>query len=171
MHQSARDIQTDVARGFTGSELHWYIEASVVKLKLDRKLDAVADLHAAITDFCMREALDDRILFAVQLAAEELFTNLVKHNPESGLPIDVGIERAGRRLVLRLTARDMDHFDPSSIPPVNVTAPLRDRRPGGLGLHLIRSYLDTLDMEYRDRTLRITAVKTLEASDVQSSAH
>lgn len=134
-----------------------------MELRLARSFDSIAEIHAAIAGFCVRHAIDESAVFAVQLAVEEVFTNLVKYNGGDGETIQIDLDRIDDRLIIHLIDHDVDFFDPAHSPPVDVAAPLEARRPGGLGLHLIRSYVDELDYEYVDRTLRITAVKVLEA--------
>ena len=137
-----------------------------MELRVARNFEAIAGIHAVIEDFCERRAISESAAFAVNLVVEELFTNLVKYNRGGGQTILLELERADDRLVIRLTDYDVDSFDPAQVPPVDVSAPLATRRAGGLGLHLVRSYVDEFDYEYTDRTMRITAIKILEADDV-----
>jgi anti-sigma regulatory factor (Ser/Thr protein kinase) len=46
-------------------------------------------------------------------------------------------------------------------PSVDVSQSLEERKVGGLGVHLIRSLFDTLEYDYKDRTLCVTATKSL----------
>ena len=61
-----------------------------------------------------------------------------------------------------LTDYDVDPFDVAQAPAVDVDLPIGQRRPGGLGLHLLRRMLDRIDYNYsRDgRVSRITFRKT-----------
>jgi anti-sigma regulatory factor (Ser/Thr protein kinase) len=102
----------------------------------------------------------------MQLAAEELFTNLVKYSRGGRESIRVDLSRQADRLSLRLVDEDVDDFDPAQAPPVDVAAPLAERRAGGLGLYLVHAYVDDLTYTYEARTLTITATKSLEAHDV-----
>jgi serine/threonine-protein kinase RsbW len=133
-----------------------------LKLELARSLAAVVEIHDAIAAYCADHGVGEAAVFAVQLAVEELFTNLVRHNRGGGETIVLEFERAGDHLAIMLVDRDVDRFDPAEVPAVDVNAPLEARRPGGLGLHLVRTYLDDVSYRYADRTLRITARKDLE---------
>ena len=56
----------------------------------------------------------------------------------------------------------MDAFDVTKAPDVDIELPIEQRRPGGLGLHLIRRLLDSIEYEYikENRQSRITFWKT-----------
>ncbi len=63
---------------------------------------------------------------------------------------------------MTLTDYDVEPFDVTKAPDVDVTLPIEQRRPGGLGLHLIRRLLDSIEYEYskEQRQSRITFRKT-----------
>lgn len=118
----------------------------------------------------MASDIGDAPAFALKLAAEELFTNFVRHNRGGGEHIELELVRAGSEVVLTMTDVDVEPFDVDDVPAADVTLPARERTSGGLGLHLVRSYMDDLQFLYSDRTLRVTARKRLEGSDVQDLA-
>lgn len=128
----------------------------------DRAYHDLDRLTAVVREFCARHALSEAVVFALELAAEELFTNLVRHNRGGGSHILFGLERTDDSVIMSLTDYDVDPFDLTQAPSVDVIAPASERRPGGLGLHLVKTYLDDLVYEYTDRTMRITATKRLE---------
>jgi len=137
-----------------------------MELQLARTFDSIAEIHSTIDGFCRKRSISASSVFAVQLAVEEFFTNLVKYNQGGGETIQFDVDLVGDRLIIQLIDHDVGCFDPALVPPMDVSTPLALRNPGGLGLHLIRSYLDDFTYDYSDRTLRITAVKNLEAQDV-----
>jgi anti-sigma regulatory factor (Ser/Thr protein kinase) len=49
---------------------------------------------------------------------------------------------------------------------VDTGASLRERKPGGLGLHLIQHMVDTLEYDYRDGRSKIRFSKEPETHDV-----
>jgi anti-sigma regulatory factor (Ser/Thr protein kinase) len=133
---------------------------------LPRSLDALDDLFRAVDDYLATETLPQKTAFAARLVAEELFTNLIRHNRGGRDQVHLSIERRPDRLVIRFDDFDVAPFDPASTPVVDAAQPLAERAPGGLGVHLVKNLFDELHYEYRDGVLRVTASKRLESGDV-----
>lgn len=132
-----------------------------VERGFERTYGALAGLFAFVEEFFAREGIDDRFRYPVDLAVEEIFTNMVKYHPEGTHAIRVRLSREGDRLEVALADRDVNAYDPTTAPVPDTSAPLDGRRPGGLGLHLVRQVVDRIDYAYADRTSTITFVKTL----------
>ena len=93
---------------------------------------------------------------------EELFTNMVKYSPggDAGVRMDMATIAGG--VEVTLTDYDVERFDVTKAPDVDVGMPIERRKPGGLGLHLIRRLVDSIEYEYAEesRQSRITFRKT-----------
>ena len=61
---------------------------------------------------------------------------------------------------------DVEAFDVTQSRDVDIKATLKERRPGGLGLHLVQQMVDTLEYDYRDRRSRIRFTKGPGKHDV-----
>ena len=116
--------------------------------------------------FYAAEAIETGPAMSLSLVVEELFTNLVKYNTASRNPILVRLGRENGRVRIELVDHDVDRFDPATLPEVDVNAPMSERTPGGLGLHLVRAIVDHISFEYEDRVMRIVVVKNVERADV-----
>lgn len=135
-----------------------------------RSLGELARVLPAVTSFCRDHGANAAETFACELAAEELFTNFVRHNRGGGDHIRLELRMTGAFLTIEFTDFDVDPFDPAQAPAVDITAPVEQRRPGGLGLYLVRTYMDDVRYECSQRTMRVTATKRLEAGDVRHQA-
>ena len=132
----------------------------------ERTIGALEGLFAFVERFADAHELDEATRYAANLAVEELFTNLVRHNAGGTRRIQLDMAVESGRLTIRLMDFDVDPVDLSGEAPPDVNLPLEQRRPGGLGMHLVRTLFDSLSYDYRDRTLSVTAVKNLEDSHV-----
>jgi serine/threonine-protein kinase RsbW len=133
---------------------------SGARREFPRILAAVSDVLDWAERFfeAARIPVDHR--FGVQLGLEELFTNLVKYGAGAH-PIEVELVRRDSLLLASLTDVDVEPFDPTAAPDADTTLPLDARKPGGLGLHLVRRVVDRVDYTYENRRSRTTLVKRL----------
>jgi anti-sigma regulatory factor (Ser/Thr protein kinase) len=129
-----------------------------------REIDAIGEVFVLLEAFADDQEIDEKTTFCIHLVAEELFTNMVRHNQGGGDRISVSVERRGNRIHLELVDVDVEPFDPETaeIPPVD--AGIEERRPGGLGIYLVKKMVDDLNYNYETegRRMRISVTKTLE---------
>jgi serine/threonine-protein kinase RsbW len=128
-----------------------------------RAIGALADIFDFIDGFGAANGVPEQALFSVKFVVEELFTNMVKYSRSDGAgDVAIGLESAGGRVVVRLTDSGVDPFDVTKAADADVSLGLDERAVGGLGLHLVKRMVDSLEYEYRDRQSIITFSKTLE---------
>jgi len=131
-----------------------------------RSIESVGELYRFSEDLMAASGIDESVRFPVHLAMEELFVNLVHYNPGARRDILVDVEVAGGGVVVTITDYDAAEFDVTRERPVNTGASLRERKPGGLGLHLIQHMVDTLEYDYREGRSRTRFSKEPETTDV-----
>jgi anti-sigma regulatory factor (Ser/Thr protein kinase) len=131
-----------------------------------RSIDSVAEIYRFSEDLMSAADIDESVRFPVHLAMEELFVNLVSYNPGARRDILVEVETANQGVAVTITDHDAAEFDVTRQRPVDTAASLRERKPGGLGLHLVQHMVDTLEYDYRDGRSRIRFSKEPETRDV-----
>jgi serine/threonine-protein kinase RsbW len=111
------------------------------------------------------QTLDEKTSFTLRVVVEELFTNLVRHNVGGGDAIVLSIERVEDRVLLELVDTDVEPFDPETAEVPRVDADIAERRPGGLGIYLVKKMVDELRYDYdtEERRMRVSAAMTLES--------
>ena len=125
-------------------------------------LQSLDEIFAFLAEFAERQGLDEKARLCLDLVAEELFTNTVKYGSGAEGRVRINVEKVGRELRLELVDFDAEPFDPESVKPAALSAPIQERKPGGLGIHLVRSLVDKVAYEYRGREMRVLVTKTLE---------
>lgn len=131
--------------------------------ELPRRIDALDQLFSFLDGHLEPGAVDERTRFCLNLAAEEVFTNMVRHNEVGNSEqIRLELDIAPERITMRLIDADVEPWDPEAAPAVDPTLPPEMREPGGLGIHLVKSSVDRLVYEYRGREMRVTVVKERE---------
>ncbi len=128
-----------------------------------RSFDSLHAIVAFTAEAFTRQRIDPRLLAVVDLAIEELFTNMVKYGTTSDADVRIELTGIEGGVEVTLTEYDVDPFDVTKAPDADLRLPIDQRRPGGLGLHLIRRLLDSIEYEYtkHNRQGRITFRKTL----------
>ncbi len=127
-----------------------------------RDVRSLDDIFGFVHEFLSAEGVDATHSFDVDLVVEELFTNLVKYSRDGRHEILIGLDRRGRDLLVTLRDFDVEAFDVSGAPDVDISLPLAQRKPGGLGIHLVRRLAKDLRYDYRDRNSTITVTLGLE---------
>jgi anti-sigma regulatory factor (Ser/Thr protein kinase) len=116
-----------------------------------------------ISDFIERlmslAGFDSRKIMEALLAAEEAFTNVAKYaySGKDGT-IHIIARVYGDRLEL-IIEDEGTPFDPTTHTVDLSQDDTKDRPVGGLGIHLIRCYVDRMSFEFRDGKNALTLVK------------
>lgn len=129
-----------------------------MKRRFGRSFEEIRNIVAFTDGFFNEHPAEGSVRYLVELCIEELFVNMVTYNTETDAEILIEIEPHEHGVAVSLTDFNVDRFDPREIGPVDVTAPLEQRTPGGLGLYLVLKMVDAINYEYRDRTSKITFV-------------
>src|SRR6267378_3076479 len=116
-----------------------------------RQTSSLEGIVDYVREFLAAERLPEESAFELELVLEELFTNLVKYGRGARGDVEIAIERAGRDILLNLREFDAEPFDPTRLPEVDVRRPIEERRPGGLGIHLVRQFSRDFRYHYDDR--------------------
>ena len=116
-------------------------------------LAEIERLGRVIDEFARRHQLPAHVAFDLQLAANEIFTNVILHGFTDDRHHEIVVRlMAGPDEVAVEIEDDGRPFDPSSVPPPRLDQPLAERPVGGLGVHLARRVTDA--MEYRRQAER-----------------
>lgn len=111
-------------------------------------MENVAVFRTFVEVACRRAGADESTCFDLKLAVDEACSNLVMHGyagREPG-PISLTFARDGDEIVVTIVDR-APSFDPTEAPAPNLDAPSGERRPGGLGWHIIRQVVDRISYE------------------------
>ncbi|MBX3060086.1 MAG: ATP-binding protein [Anaerolineae bacterium] len=83
------------------------------------------------------------------VAINEAVTNVLVHGYQ-GQPgqMVVKVSRDNATLMVRLHDQAWP-FDPTAVPPPDITLPLSQRQPGGMGVHLMRQFCHQIQHQVR----------------------
>jgi sigma-B regulation protein RsbU (phosphoserine phosphatase) len=128
---AVRFAPPDVEYGVAAGAARWLVRVDVSAAGIARALQRLRGILAA------RAVAEERI-HAVELVAEELLTNIVRAAEGAG-DREIVVECALAHAEIVLTVRDDGPaFDPLELEPVDLGAPISERRVGGLGVHIVK---------------------------------
>lgn len=119
-----------------------------LRLRIDNRLPELDRLREEVEGFLARSGVSGRESFHIQLALDELVTNVINYAYEAqgGHAIDLTLEHAPGHvdMVLEDAGRP---FNPLLSPEPDVCAAPERRKVGGLGIHFVRRTMDELRYE------------------------
>ncbi len=112
--------------------------------------------------FARDQGVDAATAKSFKVVFDELLNNIISYGYHDDRRHEIGVQitLSQGQLRVRITDDGMP-FNPLDIDPPNVTAPLRDRKIGGLGIHLIRNMMDEVSYERHANSNVVTFAKLL----------
>ncbi len=124
--------------------------APIAALELDARTDLVevSRVLDAVEQLCATKGVEGVFVFGIKIAIDEVLVNVIRYAfPQGGEHVvHVRFEIFPDYLHLEVSD-DGRPFDPFSIAPPDTTEPLTKRSIGGLGVHLVRQFMD--EVQYR----------------------
>lgn len=119
-------------------------EARQLHLRFPNDLAELAPLAETVEAFAETLGWDATSAMHINLALEELAINIISYGYADGRAghLELWLEATPAEVRLRLED-DGDAFDPFAVPPPDLDLALDDRPIGGLGIHFVRSFMDT----------------------------
>jgi serine/threonine-protein kinase RsbW len=133
-----------------------------VSAEVARDIEALPDVMRLVETFFSESRADPNVRFPVELALEEIFTNVVKYNAVGKGRIKIDLDLRNDDVIVTVTDFDAPRFDPvADAPQAKVDGPLRTRTEGGLGIHLVKKMMDRIEYSHHNRTGTITLHKRM----------
>ena len=129
-------------------------------LTVPRSIGALEEITRLLDRFFAESSVGSSPRFPIELAIEEIFTNMVRHNAGGAGDLRVEIAAQDGEVVATVTDFDAPRFDPTAeAPPPGIEKGLEQRTPGGLGIHLVKKMIDRIEYSHRDRTATVVLRK------------
>ena len=122
-----------------------------ISIRIPADLKGLERICGVVRKFGELHEIPAQTLAVIHLAIDEAVTNVVRYAYEDprGKELLVQLEVSGAEL--RGDVIDEGRpFDPLAAEVPDVCASLQERRPGGLGIHLVRSLMDGLSYRRAD---------------------
>ena len=125
-----------------------------------RSLASLEEIARLVEGFFAARAAHARTRYPIELAIEEIFTNMVRHNASGQSDIRIELDTRDGDIIVTVTDFDAPRFDPmTEAPPPAIERQLAQRTPGGLGIHLVKKMIDKIEYSHQNRTATVTLHK------------
>jgi anti-sigma regulatory factor (Ser/Thr protein kinase) len=115
------------------------------RLRIPADLGRLAEVRGFVRDVAESSDAPPACMDDLVQAVDEAASNVIRHGYAGSQGwIDVAAELVGDRIVVTLED-EAPAFDPTAVPEPDLGVPPERRRPGGMGIHLVRLAMDTID--------------------------
>ncbi|HTX79376.1 MAG TPA: ATP-binding protein [Longilinea sp.] len=124
------------------------------------RYDSLNKIASFIRQAAQEAQLSDFATYEVETAIDEACSNIIEHayGGEDRGTIECTYEVSDDRLTIVLR----DHgkpFDPSKVPTPDLKSPLGNRKTHGLGLYIMRQWMDKVEFDKTKDTNILTMIK------------
>jgi len=117
-------------------------------LTVPNRLDEIGPLARGAAAFLESHHVDPDATFAVDLALEELVSNVIKHGYKDGDSHHIGVQLdVGQDKIILVVEDSGPPFNPLELPEPDLDKPVEQRPIGGLGVFLVRKTVDRMEYE------------------------
>jgi serine/threonine-protein kinase RsbW len=109
----------------------------------------------------------------MRLVLDEIVVNIIAHGYEeagdrNGHDIHVRLALDGDNVLTIQVEDDAREYDPRNAPAPRFDLPIEERRRGGLGVHIVKAIMDTVDYRRQNGHNILTLTKKLETAKEES---
>ena len=131
-------------------------------LTLTNNIDEVPQLATFVEEICETIGIDMSTAMSLNLAIEEAVVNVMDYAYPAGTKGNINIEAKANDHRLKFIITDWGTpFDPTEKSEVDTTLSAEERPIGGLGIHLVRQIMDSINYERTDGKNVLTLRKKL----------
>jgi sigma-B regulation protein RsbU (phosphoserine phosphatase) len=129
-----------------------------IKLDPSQIMDEASRLNTGVAAFTREQAIPEASVQRLQTVLDEILTNVAMHADAEFLSVSIWISEG---LLTTKIVDDGDPFNPLEAPAPDTDLGLQERAVGGLGIHLVRSLMSTVEYEYRSGRNMLTMTMEL----------
>lgn len=131
-----------------------------VTLRVPARLESIRPLTRLVERMGRKAALSEQAVFYCRLALDEACTNIIEHSYQGTANGEIEATIRFRKGACAISLTDFGKpYDPARVLTPERDAPLDVKRPGGLGLYLMRNVMDEVRYEPGPASNRLTMVK------------
>lgn len=128
---------------------------------LNRRED-MPPVASLVSRFGAENGLPADIFHDLNVVVDEALNNIISYGYGTDAPSEIILRLQWRRDEVTVMIEDRGRpFDPLQVPAPDLSAPLRSREIGGLGIHFIRSLMDDVSYTHSNGVNRLLMTKKI----------
>ena len=129
-------------------------------------IQQIPSLSEFVKNICEEIKLDSTTTMHINMALEEAVVNVMNYAYPMKTDGDVKIDSYANSQLLKFVITDSGHpFDPTTYGTLDLTQPTEERSIGGLGIHIMRTYMDSINYERINGQNILTLRKRIEKTN------
>jgi len=133
-----------------------------IRIILRNSLSEIEKLHRELESFGQACGLSSKTVSELNLILEEVVANIISYAYKDANCHEIVVQGTlkDRELILDVED-DGGPFNPLQSPPPDLDSPLERRKVGGLGLHLVREFTDSIEYDRKEEKNRLAMRKKI----------
>jgi sigma-B regulation protein RsbU (phosphoserine phosphatase) len=126
------------------------------KLKLNPTLESIEQVTAFVEQELEAADISMKMIAQMNIAVDEIYSNIARYSGANDATVGVNVEDG------RVTLRFADNgrpYDPTVKPDPVTTLSAEERDIGGLGIYMVKKFMDTVEYKYHDGLNILTLTK------------
>ncbi len=128
---------------------------NIYELKVTSKTENLKTIGEFIEDALKNENIGEDIIHEILIASDEAATNIIVHsykkNPNGYIRVKLVVEK--KRIIVSLFDKGIT-FNPDNIISPNLSKKLEERKLGGLGVYLMKKFMDEVTYFFKNSNSR-----------------
>jgi phosphoserine phosphatase RsbU/P len=134
-----------------------------VEIKLVNELSELDRFNQTLTKFGRQRGLSDKVLHDLNLALEEILTNIISYGYTDSGEHEIRVRLSAQPGEVKAEVEDDGQpFNPLDVPEPDTAKLLDERTIGGLGIHLVRKIMDGFEYKRQGERNLLTIKKKTE---------
>ena len=124
------------------------------------KIENLISMIKFITEGAEKQGFDDKKIYQVQLASEEVLVNIINYAyPDRNGDIKIKCTTKGEKGIEIKIIDSGIPFDPLSLPKPDINIPIKERNIGGLGIYMMLNIMDKVHYKRDQNQNILTLIK------------
>ena len=138
-----------------------------VKIEISADAPQISNIHKIIEKLGEQYQWSSRLVNQLQVATDEIVTNIIAYGVEGAEPhmICVQFSLGDPNCVQIEITDDGKPFDPMNVPAADTKSSVDERKVGGLGIHIVKTLMDSLEYSRFEGKNILILTKQLKPGD------